>query len=357
MMITSIILKMTGFFGPPETLSAEITADTVTARLTNGTTHAEKTVAQTLRGADAQAWQQRLATIAIDQWQDDYPQDPAGLIMDGTQWTLAVTWADGRTRQMSGDNVFPAGWDDLTDLLQQAALAPNGHILPPQHWQFDFVRFADLNLPHFHGDTEQIRHSKIYQQTILIHPARHTLQLRTAFPDSRPSHTTTYTDAHLVDALVPAVSDAVQGLGQLATTKLDTTDYPSAAFGIVLTYQDDDQIVVQTDADDTEMLAFWRDLERLVDRAITLAHHEDDREWHQFGPFPEYYVQVAFNDGGKAYTYKTDIPDLAINDQVTVPVGANDHQLIGTIVAISDTLPPNLTIPADAIKSISGKNE
>lgn len=352
-MITKIELRLAGLFGPPTVYQARMTAGAVTVTLANETVEAEPAVGQTLTGSDARQWLARLAALHLPDWADRYTPEPGQVVPAGTQWTLTLNQDDGAQHVMTGDSVYPQNWSALVDLLRQAALAPNGHLQPPVRWQFDFVRFADLHLPQFQGAGDTLSRSTIYQETILIDAAQQTLYVATRYPDPQPSHTETYQNASLVTALIPAVADVLAPLGNLSTMRLDTTVDPDAAFGIILTYPENEQIVVQTDADDPAMLTFWHQLKQLVTTAITAAQRESADAWRQLGPaVAEYYVAVTFNHGGKPYTYKTDIPDLDIDDQVVVPVGANGHTLTGTVVDVWDDVPPDLAIPESAIKTV-----
>lgn len=352
-MITRIELRLIGLFGPPTVYQATMTAAAATVALANETGTAESAVSQTLTGSDARQWLTRLAALHLPDWADRYAPQPDQVVPAGTQWTLTLDQDEGPQRVMTGASVYPPNWSALVDLLRQAALASNGHLQPPVRWQFDFIRFADLQLPEFHGLGETLDRTTIYQETILIDAAQQTLYVETRYPDPQPSHTETYQNASLVTALIPAVADALAPLGNLTTMRLDTTVDPDAAFGIILTYPENEQIVVQTDADDPAMLNFWQQLKQLVTTAITAAQRESANAWRQLGPaVAEYYVAVTFNHGGKPYTYKTDIPDLDIDDQVVVPVGANGHTLTGTVVDVWDDVPPDLAIPESAIKTV-----
>lgn len=146
-------------------------------------------------------------------------------------------------------------------------------------------------------------------------------------------------------------------LGDLQTMKLDTLDYPDAIFGVILTYPGAEQIVVQVDADDPDMRDFWRVLNQLLTQGLNLANQSAVAEWRKLGPVLEYFVAVTFDDGGKAYYYRSDLTDLAIDDRVIVPVGQSNHLLTGTIVDITTDLPANLPIPPEDIKSVIRKKE
>lgn len=355
--ISDLVLTIQAVYGAPEELHAVITPAAVTVSMTSLTSRPRTTISQTLQGADAAEWHNRLAKLGIAKWEDHYAPAADAVILAGTKWQLVITQTNGETRTMTGDNAFPPGWEKLITLLRQSALAVNGHIVQPIRWQFDYVRFADLRFPQFHGPTDALHHVAIFQRTLAIDPGQGAVVVHTTFSDNRRNHTEQYTDPALTQWLVLRIGEALAELGDLQTMKLDTLDYPDAIFGVILTYPGDEQIVVQVDADDPDMRDFWRVLNQLLTQGLNLANQSAAAEWRKLGPVLEYFVAVTFDDGGKAYYYRSDLTDLAIDDRVIVPVGQSNHLLTGTIVDITTDLPANLPIPPEDIKSVIRKKE
>jgi len=51
----------------------------------------------------------------VHEWEKQY-NDPS--VMDGTQWELEISMTDNRTLEYSGDNAYPAYWDELKQIFR-----------------------------------------------------------------------------------------------------------------------------------------------------------------------------------------------------------------------------------------------
>ncbi|MEM8739658.1 MAG: DEAD/DEAH box helicase family protein, partial [Planctomycetota bacterium] len=75
------------------------------------------------------------------------------------------------------------------------------------------------------------------------------------------------------------------------------------------------------------------------------------------GGFPLGYAQVALErsidsaDGGLTYAVPPELPDLAVGDRVTVPLGRGNRSAVGYVVGLSDRVDPAIK----RVKSIRGR--
>ena len=54
----------------------------------------------------------------LEEWRKDYSPGRYGIqILDGTQWSLKLTYDDRKTREYAGDNVYPWNFEELCDLF------------------------------------------------------------------------------------------------------------------------------------------------------------------------------------------------------------------------------------------------
>ena len=81
--------------------------------------------------------------------------------------------------------------------------------------------------------------------------------------------------------------------------------------------------------------------------------------WEDY-PAPDYdaihtYCEVAFDDSGKTYYYRTRNPKLKVGDTVYVPFGYNAPKKIGVIVRKEDFAGCEVPFPLEKTKFIIGK--
>ncbi len=81
--------------------------------------------------------------------------------------------------------------------------------------------------------------------------------------------------------------------------------------------------------------------------------------WEDY-PAPNYddvhtYCEVAFDDSGKTFYYRTRNPELKVGDEVYVPVGYKYQKKIGRIVSMEDFLGSEAPYPLERTKHIIGK--
>ena len=83
--------------------------------------------------------------------------------------------------------------------------------------------------------------------------------------------------------------------------------------------------------------------------------------WEDY-PFPDHrayhtYCQVAFDDGGKTFYYRTRNPELKVGDMVYVPVGHEYAPKIGKILSMERYKGSKVPYPLEKTKHIRGKAE
>ena len=67
------------------------------------------------------------------------------------------------------------------------------------------------------------------------------------------------------------------------------------------------------------------------------------------------YCEVAFDDSGRTYYYRTNNPELQVDDAVYVPFGHGAPKKIGVIVSIEDFAGCDVPFPLERTKFIVGK--
>jgi len=61
-------------------------------------------------------FQKKIADLKTENWKTEYaPVDV--VILDGTEWSLKITYNNGQSGEFSGDNAYPSKWDDLIEIF------------------------------------------------------------------------------------------------------------------------------------------------------------------------------------------------------------------------------------------------
>lgn len=81
--------------------------------------------------------------------------------------------------------------------------------------------------------------------------------------------------------------------------------------------------------------------------------------WEDY-PEPDYddvhtYCQVAFNESGRTYYYRTRNPELEVGDMVYVPFGYKEPKKIAVIISKEDVVGHDAPFPLEKTKFIIGK--
>lgn len=113
-------------------------------------------------------------------------------------------------------------------------------------------------------------------------------------------------------------------------------------------------------------MAFWsRKLSKGIKTNPATKMKEYDwklqETWEDY-PCPNYkinhtYCEVAFDDSGKTFYYRTRNPELKVGDMVYVPVGYKYEKKIGKIVSMKEYKGSKVPYPLEKTKHIKGKAE
>ena len=105
---------------------------------------------------------------------------------------------------------------------------------------------------------------------------------------------------------------------------------------------------------------FDKEYKKLLDEELPTACDWKRQETREDYPAPDYdaihtYCEVAFDDSGRTYYYRTRNPELEVGDTVYVPFGYNAPKKIGVIVSMEDFEGHNVPFPLEKTKFIIGK--
>ena len=111
-------------------------------------------------------------------------------------------------------------------------------------------------------------------------------------------------------------------------------------------------------------MAYWcKDLQKgFKEDPITNKAEYDwklHETWEDY-PVPKYdavhtYCQVAFDNSGKTFYYRTRNPYIRVGDAVLVPVGYSYRRRVGVIVSMRSYVGYNAPYPLEKTKHIIGK--
>ena len=105
---------------------------------------------------------------------------------------------------------------------------------------------------------------------------------------------------------------------------------------------------------------FDKEYKKLLDEELPKACDWKLQETWEDYPAPDYdaihtYCEVAFDDSGRTYYYRTRNPELNVGDTVYVPFGYNAPKKIGVIVSMEDFEGHDVPFPLEKTKFIIGK--
>lgn len=111
--IQSITIEYGGFFGGAEKRIIKHDGDKIVVErfFYNGAADDGKTL------YDDKTWSELLERLhaLIENWKEEY-NDPD--VLDGTQWSLVIKYADGKEKECWGSNMFPDNFDDYLILME-----------------------------------------------------------------------------------------------------------------------------------------------------------------------------------------------------------------------------------------------
>ncbi len=106
-------LEIGGFFGVWEKYVIEIDGDTLKRDPVMVLSDLDQLEVET-----REELLEHLREMHLEEWRKDYsPEQDGTRILDGTQWSLRLQYADGKTREYEGDNVYPWNFGELCRLF------------------------------------------------------------------------------------------------------------------------------------------------------------------------------------------------------------------------------------------------
>ena len=111
------------------------------------------------------------------------------------------------------------------------------------------------------------------------------------------------------------------------------------------------------------MAFWWKNLRNGIFKVSATGKTEYDwklrERWEDY-PVPDYnamhtYCEIAFDNSGKTYYYRTRNPELQVGDKVYVPFGYKHEQKVGTIVSMKEYKGKLAPYPLEKTKYIKGK--
>lgn len=119
-----------------------------------------------------------------------------------------------------------------------------------------------------------------------------------------------------------------------------------------------DPVDEDKDTENTDVVVF----EQAPPRPIVPQISRKKQEERKIDPNLDYdatytYCQVALNEGGRTYSYRTSDPELKVGDMVYVPFGYKNQERVGTIVSMEDVVGRDAPYPLEKTKCIIGKVE
>ena len=113
-------------------------------------------------------------------------------------------------------------------------------------------------------------------------------------------------------------------------------------------------------AQEEVLQVFDKEYKKLLDEELPTACDWKLQETWEDYPAPDYdaihtYCEVAFDDSGRTYYYRTRNPEIKVGDTVYVPFGYDAPKKIGVIVNMEDFEGHDVPFPLERTKFIIGK--
>ena len=115
MKITKLFFEEGGFFGVPE--FGEIDLLNKTFKYSKGILDSERSgsaVKNDLNEEQIKSLQERIADLHLEDWQDEYSDND---ILDGTQWSLKISFDNGKSKEIFGSNKYPDNFEAMKKLF------------------------------------------------------------------------------------------------------------------------------------------------------------------------------------------------------------------------------------------------
>lgn len=115
MQITKLFFEEGGFFGVPE--FGEIDLLKKTLKYSKGILDSERSdsaAKSDLSEEQIKSLQKRIADLHLEDWKDEYADND---ILDGTQWSLKISFDNGKSKEIYGSNEYPNNFEAMKNLF------------------------------------------------------------------------------------------------------------------------------------------------------------------------------------------------------------------------------------------------
>lgn len=293
----------------------------------------------------SQKWLAALDELNVTRWRAYYA--PVGaIVLDGIQWSLDVKYEGKRCRHIHGDNAFPNDWYYLLDLMEHFySFSEAG--------QIDKAEF-DIEIHHDIPDggigfpfTQRDRLTVDRKKRIIEH--------------KREDGNTAITNSIVGDE-----ADEILWRIETLMPKMNASVIPenksAPMLNLTVTYHTGETVKMQTSFDRLGLPYEWSEFASSVLRCFSrygycglLLSESIYMSGRKDGEY--IYLSVSFqnSESGKLYYYLTDDDNIAVDDQVVVPVGNEGKQRICNVEKVEYYTADEVPMPIDKVKHIIGK--
>jgi len=293
----------------------------------------------------SQKWLATLDELKVTKWRAYYA--PIGaMVLDGIQWSLDVKYEGKRCRHIQGDNAFPSDWYYFLDLMERFySFSEAGQIDKAELYIEIHHDIPDdgIGLPFAQRDRLTVDRRK----RVIEH--------------KREDGNTTITNSVVGDE-----ADDILWRIETLMPKMNASVYleskSAPILNLTVTYHTGETVKVRTSYDRLGLPYEWDEFASsilrcfsrygycglLLSKSIYMSRRKEG----------EYiYLSVSFQNSGsgKLYYYLTDDDNIAVDDQVVVPVGNEGKQRICNVEMVEYYAANEVPMPVDKVKHIIGK--
>lgn len=293
----------------------------------------------------SQKWLAALDELKVTRWRAYYA--PVGaMVLDGIQWSLDVKYEGKRCRHIHGDNAFPNDWYYFLDLMERFySFSEAGQI---DKAEFDIEIHHDIPDGGFGFPfTQRDRLTVDRKKRIIEH--------------KREDGNTTVTNSIVGDE-----ADEILWRIETLMPKMNASIIPenksTPMLNLTVTYHTGETVKMRTSFDRLGLPYEWSEFASSVLRCFSrygycglLLSESIYMSGRKDGEY--IYLSVSFqnSESGKLYYYLTDDDNIAVDDQVVVPVGNEGKQRICNVEKVEYYTADEVPMPIDKVKHIIGK--
>lgn len=293
----------------------------------------------------SQKWLAALDELKVTRWRAYYA--PVGaIVLDGIQWSLDVKYEGKSCRHIHGDNAFPNDWYYLLDLMEHFYSFSEAR-------QIDKAEF-DIEIHHDIPDggigfpfTQRDRLTVDRKKRIIEH--------------KREDGNTAITNSVVGDE-----TDEILWRIETLMPKMNASVIPenksAPMLNLTVTYHTGETVKMRTSFDRLGLPYEWSEFASSILRCFSrygycglLLSESIYMSGRKDGEY--IYLSVSFqnSESGKLYYYLTDDDNIAVDDQVVVPVGNEGKQRICNVEKVEYYTADEVPMPIDKVKHIIGK--